>query len=408
MMKIKFKKNITLVFASLVSLSVLLMPINASAASETLGDLRKTYEALRAEQRAAENKSDAAKAQIKAKEEAIKKAEKDIASAEIEQKEAEEQIEESNKRIESLKQESEKVLLYMQQVQSENVYAEYVTGSSSMTELITRLEAVKQISGYIQDTVKNLKDEIKKNEELKEELIKKQQELEVQIVKYEETIAKLHNEADEYDKFAVGLDERVSLAKEAYEENKRICKNNIGKTDDSVRLSDCSKVPANSGWLKPLNSGITTSTIGSRWGSYHNALDIGGNREGTPVYAAAAGRVSGKINRYWCGGNMLYVDVMVGGQQYTTYYYHLLRFNVNVGDIVTQGTIIGYVGGGASTSSKYGGYDTCTTGAHLHYGVQKGYYNSRTGIVRSNVITPPGFPNRSGYRFTSRTDYYYG
>lgn len=408
MMKIKFKKNITLVFASLVSLSVLLMPINASAASETLGDLRKTYEALRAEQRAAENKSDAAKAQIKAKEEAIKKAEKDIASAEIEQKEAEEQIEESNKRIESLKQESEKVLLYMQQVQSENVYAEYVTGSSSMTELITRLEAVKQISGYIQDTVKNLKDEIKKNEELKEELIKKQQELEVQIVKYEETIAKLHNEADEYDKFAVGLDERVSLAKEAYEENKRICKNNIGKTDDSVRLSDCSNVPANSGWLKPLNSGITTSTIGSRWGSYHNALDIGGNREGTPVYAAAAGRVSGKINRYWCGGNMLYVDVMVGGQQYTTYYYHLLRFNVNVGDIVTQGTIIGYVGGGASTSSKYGGYDTCTTGAHLHYGVQKGYYNSRTGIVRSNVITPPGFPNRSGYRFTSRSDYYSG
>ena len=408
MMKKNKDKNIVIGFTFLFSLSILLMPIKAIAASETLGDLRRDYEALRAEQRAAENKSDAAKAQIKAKQEAIKKAENDITNAEIEQKEAEEQIEASNKRIESLKLESEKVLLYMQQVQSENVYAEYVTGSSSMTELITRIEAVKQITAYIQDTVENLKNEIKTNEDLKEELIKKQKELEVQITKYEETIAKLHNQADEYDKFAVGLDERVNLAKEAYEQNKKICKNNIGKTDDSVRLSDCSKVPANSGWLKPLNKGVTTSTVGSRWGSYHNALDIGGNGEGTPIYAAAAGRVSGKISRYWCGGNMLYIDVMVGGQQYTTYYYHLLHLNVNVGDIVTQGTIIGYVGGGASTSKKYGGYDSCTTGAHLHYGVQKGYYNSRTGIVRSKVITPPGFPNRTGYRFTSRTDYYYG
>jgi len=408
MMNNSLRKKITFSLVSFLGISILLMPINAHAAAETLGDLRKDYESLLAEKRAAERKSDAAKAEIAAKEAAIKKAENDLNEAEIEQKEAEEKIEESNKNIESLKLESEKVLLYMQQMQSENAYVEYVTGSSSMTELITRIEAVKQITGYIQDTVNNLKNEIKANEELKKELEIKQKELEEQIVKYENTITKLHSDAASYDKFALGLDERIQIAKDAYENNKKICLNNIGKTDDSVRLSDCSKVPANSGWLKPLNKGVTTSTVGSRWGSYHNALDIGGNGEGTPIYAAAAGRVSGKISRYWCGGNMLYIDVMVGGQQYTTYYYHLLRFNVNVGDIVTQGTIIGYVGGGASTSKKYGGYDSCTTGAHLHYGVQKGYYNSRTGIVRSKVITPPGFPNRTGYRFTSRTDYYYG
>lgn len=407
-MKKNLRKTLSIGFLGVFATSCLLMPINAFAASETLGDLRRNYESLLAEQRAAEKKSDAAKAEAAAKQAAIKKAENDLNEAEIEQKEAEEKIEESNKKIESLKLESEKVLLYMQQMQSENAYAEYVTGSSSMTELITRIEAVKQITGYIQDTVDNLKNEIKANEDLKRELEEKQKSLEEQIVKYEEAIKKLNNDAAEYDKFAVGLDERVELAREAYDQNKKMCKNNIGKTDDSVKLSDCSKVPANSGWLKPLNSGVVTSTIGSRWGSYHNALDIGGNGEGTPIYAAAAGRVSGKINRYWCGGNMLYVDVTVGGQNYTTYYYHLLRFNVNVGDVVTQNTIIGYVGGGASTSKKYGGYDSCTTGAHLHFGVQKGWYNSRTGIVRSNVITPPGFPNRTGYRFNSRTAYYTG
>jgi len=410
MMNKSLRKSFALSFVTLFSLSVLLVPMNVSATSddETLGDLRRDYEALVAEQKAEERKSDAAKAQIKAKQEAIKKAENDISNAEIEQKEAEEQIEESNKRIESLKLESEKVLLYMQQVQSENVYAEYVTGSSSMTELITRLEAVKQITGYIQDTVKNLKDEIKKNETLKEELLKKQKELEAEIVKYEETIAKLNSDIDAYDKFAPDLKNKIKLAKERYDTHKIQCRDTIGKTDDSVKISTCTttSIPYNGRWLKPLNSGITTSTVGSRWGSYHNALDIGGNKEGTPVYAAAAGQVAGKINKYWCGGNMLYINVTVGGQKYTTYYYHLLRFNVNVGDIVTQGTIIGYVGGGASTSKKYGGYDSCTTGAHLHYGVQKGFYNSRTGIVRSNVITPPGFPNSTGYRFTSRYDYY--
>ena len=103
---------------------------------------------------------------------------------------------------------------------------------------------------------------------------------------------------------------------------------------------------------------------------------------------------------------MLYVDVMVNGVAYTTYYYHLLRFNVNVGDVVSQGTILGWVGGW-STSTAHGGYDYCTTGAHLHFGVAKGFYNGYS-IPRNNVITPPGFPNQYGWRYNSRTDMYGG
>ena len=100
---------------------------------------------------------------------------------------------------------------------------------------------------------------------------------------------------------------------------------------------------------------------------------------------------------------MLYINVVVGGQKYTTYYYHLLKVNVKVGDVVTQNTVIGTVGG-YSTSTAHGGYDTCTTGAHLHFGVAKGFFTST--LIRNNVITPPGFPNSTGYKFSSRTDYY--
>ena len=128
--------------------------------------------------------------------------------------------------------------------------------------------------------------------------------------------------------------------------------------------------------------------------------------EGTPVYAAASGTVVATYYRQRCGGNEVFIYSYVNGKYYTHYYYHLLSFNVNLGDVVTQDTIIGYVGGGYSTSATYGGYDNCTTGAHLHFGVAKGYYNVNTGIVTSNIITPPGFPNMYGWTFTSRTQMY--
>ena len=82
----------------------------------------------------------------------------------------------------------------------------------------------------------------------------------------------------------------------------------------------------------------------------------------------------------------------------------MLAINVKVGDIVNQNTVIGTVGG-YSTSTSHGGYDACTTGAHLHYGVATGWFNGRN-IPTSTVITPPGFNNSVGYRFYSRTDYY--
>ncbi len=374
--------------------------------AETLGDLRKAYNDLLYEKQQSDNKSAAAKREQAEKEAAIKQAQKDLAMAEMEQNEAQADIEESNLKIEALKKESEKVLQYMQQVQGQNAYVEYVTGATSMTEMITRIEAVKQVSGYIQDTVDNLEEEIKKNEELVRTLKDKQAKLDKQIVSYEETVKKLVANAAEFDKYSNSIDEKLVSAKKILDENVKICKENLGKTDDSVKLSDCSKVPVNGTWLKPLKYGVITSTIGYRWGSYHNAIDIGGNSEGTAIYAAAAGQVASIMNRTSCGGNRVYVYVTVNGVKYTTFYYHLLKINVKVGDIVDQNTVIGTVGGGRSTSSAYGGYDTCTTGAHLHFGVAKGWYPYHVGS--GYVITPPGFPNREGYRFTSRTDFYKG
>ena len=381
-----------------------------AAAAETLGDLRREYESKLAELREYENKTEAAKEEIARKEAAISKAEEDITEAEDQYDEAELAIQESNENIASLEEETKKVLLYMQQMQGQNAYVEYVTGASSMTEMIMRVEAVNQVTAYIQTTTKNLEEEIKKNEELKVELVKKQEKLESQIDSYQKVITEQYGNIEEYSGYTVDIKTEVENAKELYESYSETCKNTVGRSDDDVVLSTCSDVPINSGWLKPLYSGVVTSPMGYRTHpttgqvySYHNAIDIGGNAEGTPVYAAASGVVSGIVWRYYCGGNMLYIQVTVGGVKYTTYYYHLLTIDVEVGDVVTQNTVIGTVGGG-STAYRNGGYDTCTTGAHLHFGVAEGWYSNNP--PSSKVIVPPGFNNVSGYRFSSRTAYY--
>jgi murein DD-endopeptidase MepM/ murein hydrolase activator NlpD len=74
--------------------------------------------------------------------------------------------------------------------------------------------------------------------------------------------------------------------------------------------------------------------------------------------AAADGTV---LSRYWSDvyGNRLYIDVgKVNGHNLTVVYNHATSYRVNVGDHVTRGEIVGYVG---STG--------WSTGCHLHFTV---------------------------------------
>ena len=395
----------------------------ASEEEQTLGELKALYQSKLKEKEENDNKSASAKAEIAENQAAIAEAEKEIHVAEGEMEEAQTAIDESNTKISELSSQADYVLRYLQEMQGNNAYVEYVSGASSMTDFVMRVAVVEQLSDKIHSMMDELDAEIKKNEELKAQLEEKKVNLEKQQQSYEATIASRTNDLASYDKYALDIDTQIKSLKSKLDSAETNCALYApSKGDDAIISKDCVKPkpvtpPSNSGgsnsgivitndsWLKPLVHGRITSEVGYRWGSYHNALDIGGNAEGTPVYAAAAGVVSGKIYRYSCGGNMLYIDVNVGGQAYTTYYYHLLDFNVEIGDVVDQNTVIGWVGGGASTSSAYGGYDNCTTGAHLHFGVARGYYNGYS-VSRSNVITPPGFPNTYGWSFYSRYDMY--
>ncbi len=118
-----------------------------------------------------------------------------------------------------------------------------------------------------------------------------------------------------------------------------------------------------SGLLSRPVDGYITSPFGYRihpiyhyWG-LHDGVDFGGGC-GTPLRAAAPGRV---VSSYFSGvyGNRLVIDHgVLAGRGVATIYNHASGYNVGVGDHVEEGQVIGYEG---STG--------WSTGCHLHFTV---------------------------------------
>lgn len=91
---------------------------------------------------------------------------------------------------------------------------------------------------------------------------------------------------------------------------------------------------------------------------YHKGIDIT-NPVGTPVVAAANGRVSEVYNSGWNGGYGIHV-IIDGPSGDSTLYAHLSGTNVSSGETVTAGkSVIGWVG-----------MTGRTTGSHLHFEIR--------------------------------------
>jgi murein DD-endopeptidase MepM/ murein hydrolase activator NlpD len=115
-----------------------------------------------------------------------------------------------------------------------------------------------------------------------------------------------------------------------------------------------------SGLSYPINTYIT-SPYGMRfhpilhYWKLHDGTDFGAGC-GTPIHAAASGVISDK---YYNGGygNRLFVSHgVIKGSSITTVYNHLSKYKVRVGQRVSKGQVIGYVG-----TTGY------STGCHLHF-----------------------------------------
>ena len=114
--------------------------------------------------------------------------------------------------------------------------------------------------------------------------------------------------------------------------------------------------PTDSGWT--LSSGYVwrTSPINGKR-ELHGGLDISGTGYGSNIYATNNGRVI-EAGYHYSYGNHVIINHNNG---YYTLYGHMSRIAVKVGDVVSRGQVIGYVG-----------MTGAATGPHVHYEIWKG------------------------------------
>lgn len=117
--------------------------------------------------------------------------------------------------------------------------------------------------------------------------------------------------------------------------------------------------PASEGWIVPCSYVMLTSPFGYRdaptegASTFHQGVDLAGP-EGTPIYATRSGTVT--IARYSNSAGF-YVTIN-HGDGFSSVYMHMTNYVVSVGQTVSQGQLIGYMG---STG--------ISTGSHLHFGI---------------------------------------
>ena len=103
-------------------------------------------------------------------------------------------------------------------------------------------------------------------------------------------------------------------------------------------------------------TGVVTSEFGWRWGRMHHGIDIAAP-SGSPIGSAAAGEVyfAGWMNGYG------YTTLVDNGGGLTTLYAHQSQLGAGVGQQVSRGQVIGYVGSTGNSS-----------GPHLHFEIRFG------------------------------------
>ena len=124
-------------------------------------------------------------------------------------------------------------------------------------------------------------------------------------------------------------------------------------------------VVATGDWAWPtISQYYISSYFGYRWGKIHEAVDIAGSGEGSPIYAAGAGTVVTSQNK----GSLGNYVIINHGNGYYTLYGHMHSRTVSEGQTVQKGQQIGTMG-----------HTGFATGTHLHFGLYKNGIPYRDG-----------------------------
>lgn len=393
-----------IVIISLVILTI--CPLGYEVRGETLKDYKNKVAELQNQKAESDALTAEAKRNIESKSQAIRNANNTIVSNEAKVEESKTLVAESQEQIKIKQNELEDVIKILQytEINNEEIYVDFIFSSSSISELMERQAIMEQIVNYTVEELESLEKLIIDNQNLQVKLANDNVNLENSITEYEAQLEELHEYVDKQASIGLGFADQIKVQQnliKLYEQAG--CKDN----DD---INDCyySKMEGSGSFSRPLTKGKVTQA----WNKSHGGIDLGGNSEGTPVYAPASGTVIYVAYKTSCGGNIVYMHSLVDGKKYTVEMAHLLSIKVSSGQKVQKGQIIGTVGGYSTSHALSGSYDYCSFGAHLHYAISYGYYFSESGRSQwstfkantgaTSVQSISGLKSTKGWTWTTR------
>lgn len=394
-------KKILIVLISLL----ILTPNICYAEARTLGELKSELSSLKAKKQAQDNAKKKTKNEITNAQNSIYTSQTEITQGREKIENAKKEIVVLNEEISSTKESIKKLINSYQLLQGDNIYLEYIFEAESYADLVYRYEIVNQILDYNNGQIEEWESKVSYNEQLQIDLAKQEEELNKKIASLEKEIDSLGNDLEQISEHTMDLQEQIDALNSSIKYYQEMgCK-------DNQDLNECISISGDYMFRKPLKTGTITSYFGYRihpiynTNKFHSGIDIGGNSEGTNIYSTANGTVGMIVNntsKKICGGKQVYIYHTINGKKYTSGYMHLLSINVKVGDTVTSNTVIGTVGGGSKTQS----WESCSTGAHLHFMLAEGWYGrtyTSYSTFLSKVFDPQktlGLPNKYTYWYS--------
>lgn len=166
-------------------------------------------------------------------------------------------------------------------------------------------------------------------------------------------VAIVENKTEELEQLTT-IERADAILQDIVDRNKPIETVKVSGYNSDYPVIDNTSDPFKDNGIFPTDARYLTSYYGWRWGSYHTGIDIAGPI-GTNIYAYQSGTVT---YSGWAGGYGYMVKID-HGDGHSTWYAHCSQLNVNTGDTVSQGQVIGLMG---STGFS--------TGSHLHFEVR--------------------------------------
>ena len=253
-------------------------------------------------------------------------------------------------------------------------YWEVIFQANSFMDLLDRLNMVEEINAsdrrrieqmriaadVVNATRDGLEQEKTNLEETRIQLAEDEAALEEKRAQSDELLHELEKQTEEYELLLAESEAKqddllleIAAKEKEYKEAKQ--------NEELARLAlQGQNPPSDATWITPVSGFTLTSAFGMRKHPVlgvvrmHNGVDLA-CAQGTPIYATRAGKVTTASYQAGGAGNYVSINHLDG---FSSVYMHMTHYVVSVGQSVSQGQLIGYVG---STG--------ISTGPHLHFGV---------------------------------------